>query len=893
MPIGFFGAQFTGDADTLDGLDSTAFVRTGSNLFIGDQHVSGILYVSRNVEAVGFTGSLTQIDGGLPYLLAGPNITLTTNSLGQIEITGSGGSGGGGSVTNPGGLNQQIQYNNNGVFAGTNQITFDGIQLFATGSFKGSLQGTSSYSLESDLLDGLNSTDFAILNNSNTFNSNNIFTSISASIGISSSGDVYIGGKLISPSISGSLTTLIDGSSYLLAGNNVTIVTNSNGSITINSTAQSGNDSYWISNVRNLIKTTGSIEVTGSLSVTNTVYVKNGFYSSGSSEISEIITTGNEAITIKPYGAYGGNTGEIRFKELPGNGTNYVGFKAPDGVSNSFCLILPTADGASGNVLKTDGSKKLSFYDVSSLVTGSISVVKLIASSGISGSLTQLHNGSPYIIAGDNITLVTNSLGQIEISSSAGGSSNQYWKSDVNEISYTTGSIEITGSIISKGNSYSNGTLIAQVFENPDTTGNSYGTVIKAPTTNNGSAFLSFVNGNNISSDYVGGVIGWNKSTSFSLEKGLNITVPAGKITNFRFGSYPTYYTPLKLTDSVVQITGTLDITNGINVLAGGIKTAGSINDGGFKASMFIDDSVTDGTSYGAIFRNGSGNYATAGFSIIQDSTYVGGVAGLKNTPAGSTYGLMSGLNISTEKDKNINFRAINLTGNSYSFGNINKYGLQITGSIYSTTGFSGSLTTLLDGSPYLIAGNNITLSTSSNGSVTINSTANIPGGSDKQIQFNNAGIFDGVPNLTWDGTTLNATGSFSGSFTGTLVGTASLSTYAVQLITTTFNFPLNGFANGVNTNVGGIYIPIGMTLTTKSLAYIGGSSATETATLDLVPINSTTVSASWTRTNVLGSVALASSAYLGAGWYDIVLKTNNTAQNAFARGLYLTSGDY
>jgi hypothetical protein len=44
------------------------------------------------------------------------------------------------------------------------------------------------------------------------------------------------------------------------------------------------------------------------------------------------------------------------------------------------------------------------------------------------------------------------------------------------------------------------------------------------------------------------------------------------------------------------------------------------------------------------------------------------------------------------------------------------------------------------------------------------------PGGSNTQIQYNNSGEFGGVPNLTWDGTTLRATGSF----TGLLFGTAS-----------------------------------------------------------------------------------------------------------------------
>jgi len=53
------------------------------------------------------------------------------------------------------------------------------------------------------------------------------------------------------------------------------------------------------------------------------------------------------------------------------------------------------------------------------------------------------------------------------------------------------------------------------------------------------------------------------------------------------------------------------------------------------------------------------------------------------------------------------------------------------------------------------------------------------PGGSNTQIQYNNASTFGGVPVLTFDGTTLRATGSFTGSLTGALIGTASFATSA------------------------------------------------------------------------------------------------------------------
>jgi len=42
----------------------------------------------------GLSGSLQQVAPGVPYLLAGPNITIATNSLGQVSITGSASGGG-------------------------------------------------------------------------------------------------------------------------------------------------------------------------------------------------------------------------------------------------------------------------------------------------------------------------------------------------------------------------------------------------------------------------------------------------------------------------------------------------------------------------------------------------------------------------------------------------------------------------------------------------------------------------------------------------------------------------------------------------------------------------------------------------------------------------------
>jgi hypothetical protein len=77
---------------------------------------------------------------------------------------------------------------------------------------------------------------------------------------------------------------------------------------------------------------------------------------------------------------------------------------------------------------------------------------------------------------------------------------------------------------------------------------------------------------------------------------------------------------------------------------------------------------------------------------------------------------------------------------------------------------------------------------------------ATTPGGSSTQIQYNNAGAFAGVPNLTWNGTTLRATGSFTGSFVGNLTGTASFAS-----ITNDYTINYNNNPNSSNQILFGI----------------------------------------------------------------------------------------
>ena len=83
------------------------------------------------VSATSFSGSGTNLTGIVKSIVAGTNVTIS-NSAGEVTINAAAG-GGGGSGT-PGGFNTQVQFNNNGSFGGSSNLTFDGTNLVVGGT---------------------------------------------------------------------------------------------------------------------------------------------------------------------------------------------------------------------------------------------------------------------------------------------------------------------------------------------------------------------------------------------------------------------------------------------------------------------------------------------------------------------------------------------------------------------------------------------------------------------------------------------------------------------------------------------------------------------------------------------------------------------------------------
>jgi hypothetical protein len=115
------------------------------------------------------------------------------------------------------------------------------------------------------------------------------------------------------------------------------------------------------------------------------------------------------------------NDKEIRFREATANGTNYVSLSAPTTLASDVSFTLPSADGANGQALVTNGSGVLSFTTLSTTLTyssgtatGDNTTTAFTISSGRSVNDVlvfvngfQLTPTTDYTISGTTLTFVT------------------------------------------------------------------------------------------------------------------------------------------------------------------------------------------------------------------------------------------------------------------------------------------------------------------------------------------------------------------------------------------------------------------------------------------------------------------------------------------------------
>jgi len=390
------GITSAGDI-TLDATDKI-FVSASNGMYVG----------ADTTFNAGLSGSLQRLANGTSYLVAGPNIIITSASNGQVTIESTGAaaainywdSASSGSIFTTGSV--ALVGND---FATKNEAADYGTDVFffVSGNIAGvGYAGVAAFGGDVVMSGNLNVAGTATVADLLAITQN---LEVGGTLAVTGSSE-FLGG------LSGSLTHLTDGSSYLIAGANVTITSASNGAITIAATDTVG-PNYWTENGLNAIETTGSVGVTSNLTVGGFVTASLGF----SGSLTNLINGSSYLVAGTNVTVTSASNGQVTISATDTVGPNYW---SETGL----------------NEIESTGSVGIS----SNLTVGGF----VTASLGFSGSLTQLADGSSYLIAGANVTITSASNGAITIVATDTVGPN-YWSETNLNVIQTTGSADIVG----------------------------------------------------------------------------------------------------------------------------------------------------------------------------------------------------------------------------------------------------------------------------------------------------------------------------------------------------------------------------------------------------------------------------------------------------------------
>jgi hypothetical protein len=473
------GSIFTGEVKIIDDLivsgtifaneyhttlvSSSIIFKSGSTKF-GDSLDDLHQFTGSAIFKDNLSGSLTHLSDGTSYIVAGENISITTQSNGSLLITGSNYQAGTGLNLS----NYQFSVNNS-IVATLTGSTFTGPVHFsgsvsdftATGSAKfdaglsGSLtnlaDGTSYIVAGNNILVATQSNGSLLITGSSYnagtgLNLNNYQFSIDDSVvaklsGAQFSGNIGVTGsistttflsssQLFSDQMTGSLTKVSDGSSYLVAGSGISIITASNGSVTITNDGTVGDiTSVTAGNGLTGGGTNGDI----TLAIDNSkVATLTGSTFTGpvhfSGSVSDFTATGSVKFNSGLSGSLQNLTNNTSYI-VAGNNISVV-------TQSNGSILITGSDYSEGTGLLLNNYQFAINNSIVATLTGSTftgpvhfsgSVSDFTATgsvkfnSGLSGSLTKLVNGNSYLVAGSNVTITSASNGQVTISSSGGG----------------------------------------------------------------------------------------------------------------------------------------------------------------------------------------------------------------------------------------------------------------------------------------------------------------------------------------------------------------------------------------------------------------------------------------------------------------------------------------
>ena len=328
-----------------------------------------------------------------------------------------------------------------------------------------------------------------------------------------------------------------------------------------------------------------------------------------------------------------------------------------------------------------------------SVFGGNVRVSGSLTSNALSGSLTKLADGTSYLVAGGGITVTSGSTGQVTVASTL-GTSGASWSGGLYGINNNMLTSDGSGGIVAESNLNFDGSTLA-------VTGSA---VITGDLTVNGTT--TTINTTNV--DINDAVIGLGFSSgTVALAAGDRGWIGGIASANNVMEKWDNANSEFVFARTTSSSTGTLGISSYANLHVANLQASIVTASLGFSGSL---TKLVDGTSY--IIAGGNMTVTSASNGAITLSTINSGTIHGVTAGTGLTGGGTSGT-VTLNIDNSV---VATISGSTF------------TGPVKFNQGLSGSLTNLVDGTSYLIAGSNIGISTGSNGAVTISNTYVSPG---------------------------------------------------------------------------------------------------------------------------------------------------------------------